>query len=174
MVNDSNSSTFVKQLTLGTMIVNTPNNKGHSECGSGTVRTKFMPYQIPQLVILQSDISNLLPPNHFVYPLIKAVRQFDMSGILFKYEGKRRAGHHACDPSMMLALIFCCYHEGRTSSRAIEQMAKENIPCLLIVGGRTPDHDTIANLLSMHRHEFDRVFRQTVLMADKKSTRWHV
>jgi len=167
MDNYSNSSTSVEQLKLCIKLVNAPARSQSLVRTGGTARTSFLPQQVPQLFVLRSDISALLPADHFAYTVIEAIKQMDLSEVLAKYEGKRGVGRHAYDPHMMLALIIYCYHEGRKSTRAIEQMAKENIPCRVITGGRTPDHDTIANFLAMHRQVFDGIFQQTVVMAER-------
>lgn len=161
MTSNSSSSARFEQLTLGISMVQEPRIQANTvSVRTGSARTIFIPQTVPQLVLLPSDISVLLPGEHIVYTVIRAVRQLDLSGILVKYEGKNRLGRPAYNPIMMLTLIVFCYCEGHTSARTIEKMAKESIPCRVITGGRTPDHDTIANFLAMHREKFNSIFQQ--------------
>ena len=161
MAGNFSSSAQFEQLVLGIDMVPIPGiQTGTASVGTGSARTRFARQMVPQLVLLPSDISVLLPKGHVVYTIIRAIRQLDLSGIFAKYEGKRGIGRPAYNPIMMLTLIVFCYCEGHTSARTIEKMARESIPCRVITGGRTPDHDTIANFLSMHREEFDSIFQQ--------------
>lgn len=40
------------------------------------------------------------------------------------------------------------------------------MPCCVITGNQTPNHDTISNYLKLHRAEFDNIFQQVLLKAD--------
>ena len=76
-------------------------------------------------------------------------------------------GRSPYDPVMMLTLIMYCYTKGAKSTRAVERMCKESVPCRIITGNQTPDHDTIANYLSLHRAQFDDLFQQVLELADQ-------
>lgn len=168
MVGQFNAECEIEQLRLGIRLMSAPERQPTvASEARGTARTRFLPHQVPNLVLFPSDLSSLLPRDHFVYTVIKAVRCLELSGILAKYEGKGSVGRPAYDPTMMLMLIIYCHSQGCTSSRGIEKMARENIPCRIISGGQTPDHDTIANFLVLHRQEFDNIFQQVLQMADK-------
>jgi transposase len=165
MGNDFTSQTTVKQLSFGLKLIDEPRHVSASVI-KGTARTKFLTHQLPHLVLLPSDMSPLLPRDHLAHSVINVVRQLDLSGIFARYEGKRAVGRPAYDPVIMLTLIIYCYCMGQTSTRTIEKMAKENIPCRIITGNREPDHDTIANFLRLHRHEFDNIFQQVLEMVN--------
>jgi len=135
--------------------------------GKGLARTRWRPQLHRQLVLLPPDLKPLLPDQHFVFFLISTIRQFDLSGILVKYEHKAGTGRPAYDPVMMLTLILYCYCNGTSSARGIEKLCRENVPCRIITGNQTPDHDTIANYLAMHREQFDNIFQQTLELADQ-------
>lgn len=168
MVNNISAVLSVEQMKLGIRLVGkAPSKLVRTKGGRGNCRTKFLPYLAPHLVTLPADLSILLPYNHLAHSIMKAVRQLDLTGILAKYEGKCRVGRSAYDPVMMLTLILYCYCEGQTSTRAIEKMARENIPCRVITGGRTPDHDTIASFLATHRDNFDSIFQQVLEIVDR-------
>ncbi len=152
------------QLTLDISVpafVETQNN------GKGLARTLSRQQLHRQLVLLPSDLKPLLPDDHFVFFLIGTIQHFELSEILDKYENKAGIGRPAYDPIMMLTLILYCYCNGTSSGRGIEKLCRESIPCRIITGNQTPDHDTISNFLAMHRQQFDKIFQQTLEMADR-------
>jgi transposase len=164
----SNATSTVTQLRLGIKLVSGVQSKpSRSPDARGKAQTRFMPYQAPHLVLLPAEMSALLPEGHLGWSISKAVRELDLTGILNKYSGKGGVGRDAYDPTMMLTAIIYCYCEGQTSTRSIEKMCKENIPCRILAGGLTPDHDTINNFLLMHRHQFPGIFQQVLKMVDR-------
>ena len=135
--------------------------------GKGIERTLWRRQLSSQLVLLPPNLKPLLPKSHFVFFLISTIRDFDLSGILDKYENKTGIGRPAYDPIMLLTLILYCYCNGTTSGRGIERLCRESVPCRIITGNQTPDHDTIANYLTMHREQFNSLFQQTLELADR-------
>lgn len=164
MANNTNGKGSNLQLKLD-MSVPAPVEAG--SVGKGLARTLWRPQLHRQLVLLPPDLKPLLPDQHFVFFLISTIRLFDLSGILVKYEHKAGIGRPAYDPVMMLTLILYCYCNGTSSARGIEKLCRENVPCRIITGNQTPDHDTIANYLAMHREQFDNIFQQTLELADQ-------
>ena len=135
--------------------------------GKGLKRTLWRPQLNRQLVLLPPNLKPLLPDDHFVFFLMSTIRHFELSGILDKYENKAGIGRPAYDPTMMLTLILYCYCNGTSSGRGIEKLCRESIPCRIITGNQTPDHDTIANYLALHREQFNNIFQQTLELADR-------
>lgn len=133
----------------------------------GTRLVLFRPQLHSQLVLLPSELQSRLAVDHFVFFILDTVRSLDLSAILSRYEKKGGVGRPAYDPVMMLSLILYCYCTGVTSSRGIERACRECVPCLVIAGNQTPDHDTISNYLKLHRGQFDNIFQQTLLKADR-------
>src|ERR1700679_1201229 len=133
---------------------------------TGTRSTLFRRQLDKQLVLLPMDFKSRLPGDHLVFFIIDMVSRLDLSGILVKYENKSGVGRPAYDPTMMLTLILYCYCTGTTSGRAIERSCRESVPCGVITGNQTPDHDTISNYLLLHREQFDNIFQQTLHQAE--------
>lgn len=152
-------------ITLGTAVRS--QTAATSSSKRGRAKTRFIAYQVPHLVLLPNEMSSLLPPEHLGWSISKAVRDLDLTVILAKYSGKAAAGRSAFDPVMMLTVIIYCYCEGQTSTRAMEKMCRENIPCRVLAGGSTPDHDTFDNFLLLHRCSFLDIFQQVLLMVDR-------
>ena len=134
--------------------------------GKGLKQTLFRRQLATQLVLLPADFKSRLPDNHLVFFIIDMVSKLDLSGILVKYESKSGIGRPAYDPQMMLTLVLYCYCTGTTSGRAIERSCRESVPCGVITGNQTPDHDTISNYLLLHREQFDNIFQQTLQQAE--------
>ena len=133
----------------------------------GRELTLFRSQLSAQLVLLPPDLKSLLPSGHLVFFLINTINELDLSGILLKYKNKGGFGRPAYAPAMLLTLVIYCYSEGITSTRAIERMCHESVPCRILTGNQTPDHDTIANFLKMHREQFDDIFQQVLVLADQ-------
>ena len=168
MGNYSKATSTAKQLRLGIKLASAVESEfAMSPDARGRATTRFIPYQVPHLVLLPTEMSALLPNGHLAWSIFKAVRELDLTGILEKYSGKGGVGRNAYDPTMLLTVIIYCYCEGQASSRAIERMCKENIPCRVLAGGLTPDHDTIHNFLLIHRREFPGIFQQVLKMVDQ-------
>jgi transposase len=134
---------------------------------NGTRSTLFRRQLATQLLLLPTNFESRLPNNHLVFFIIDMVSRLDLSGILVKYENKSGVGRPAYDPTMMLTLILYCYCTGTTSGRAIERSCRESVPCSLITGNQTPDHDTISNFLLLHREQFDCIFQQILQQAEQ-------
>jgi len=131
-------------------------------------RSTLFRRQLPtQLVLLPSDFKSRLPDDHLVFFIIDMVSRLDLSGIFVKYEKKAGIGRPAYDPTMMLTLILYCYCTGTTSGRAIERACRESVPCGVITGNQTPDHDTISSYLLLHREQCDSIFQQILQQAEE-------
>jgi len=154
------------QLKLETGMA-TPVRRSPATSANGSGSTMFRRQLATQLVLLPADFKSRLPDNHLVFFIIDIVSQLDLSGILVKYENKSRVGRPAYDPTMMLTLILYCYCIGTTSGRAIERSCRESVPCGVITGNQTPDHDTISNFLLLHREQFDCIFQQVLQQAEE-------
>ena len=145
----------------------TPVRKAPAASAIGSRSTLFRRQLCTQLVLLPADFKSRLPDNHLVFFIIDMVSRLDLSGILVKYENKSGVGRPAYDPTMMLTLILYCYCTGTTSGRAIERSCRESVPCGVITGNQTPDHDTISNFLLLHREQFDCIFQQILQQAEE-------
>jgi transposase len=168
MGNYCRATSTAEQLRLGIKLVSAVQSKAALDPDArGKAKTRFIPYQAAHLVLLPTEMSALLPEGHLAWSISKAVRELDLTGILDKYSGKCGVGRDAYDPTMMLTVIIYCYCEGQASTRDIEKMCKENVPCRVLAGGLTPDHDTINSFLLLHRHEFPGIFHQVLKMVDQ-------
>lgn len=153
------------QLSLG---IDVPKNvQAASRTRVRNGRTRFRPYQEKQLGIFPVELEGMLPEDHLVFFVIDVVDWLDLSKVLSKYEGKSGLGRSPYHPVMMVTLLLYCYCCGKQSSREIEQMLIENIPCHIIAGSEKPDHDTINEFRRTHLQELGDLFQQVLEMADK-------
>lgn len=153
------------QLGLGIDVPKNAQPMSNTRVDSG--RTRFRPYQVKQLGLFPTELEALLPEDHFVFFVRDAVARLDLSKILSKYEGKSGLGRDPYNPVMMATLILYCYCCGVTSSREIESMLTESIPCRIIAGNEKPDHDTINSFRQMHLEALGALFQQVLGLADK-------
>ena len=86
----------------------------------------FMPCDRDQELLLPPSLREWLPEDHFVWFVLAAVEEMDLSGFYAAYrlDGHGRAAH---DPAMMVALLLYAYALGRRSSRAIERACVEDV-----------------------------------------------
>ena len=163
MGKDCNPNAQAKQLSLDICVGNIVRQK--KEQGAGSRHSRFRKQLSEQLVLLPPDLNPVLPRDHEVFFFIKTIRSLDLSAILKKYENKGVIGRKPYDPTMMLTLILYCQSRGVKSSRGIERMCQESVPCRIITGNQIPDHDTIANYQAMHRSVYPDIFQQVLEIA---------
>lgn len=166
MTKDSIAQGSVSQLKLDISVPHSPVRR-LDPAAQGLRHCRFKPQLNAQLVLLPPNLKPLLPDNHFVFFLINTVKQLDLSGILVKYMNRGGIGRSPYDPLMMITLIVYCYSQGVKSTREMERMCRESVPCRIITGNQTPDHDTFANYQTMHRSQFEHIFQQVLELADR-------
>ena len=99
----------------------------------------FKEYNQNQLM-LPIDIECLIPANHMVRVINRAIDQMKLEPLFAKYRGGGRSSFH---PVMMTKLIVYAYADKIYSSRRIEKAARENIMYMWLCGGNVPDFKTI-------------------------------
>ena len=106
--------------------------------------------------MLPLDIETLIPENHMVRIISRAIDEMDLHPLIAQYPGGGRASFH---PAMMTKLIVYAYSDKIYSSRRIEKAARENIMYMWLCRGQAPDFKTI-NTFRSERCE-TRFFRAT-------------
>lgn len=95
----------------------------------------FIPYTQDQLT-LPLSIESLIPENHIVRVVNKAIDQMNLEPLFEKYPGGGRSSFH---PVMMTKLIVYAYTDKIFSCRRIAKAARENIMYMWLCGGNQPD-----------------------------------
>ena len=85
--------------------------------------------------MLPLDIETLIPENHMVRIISRAIDEMDLHPLIAQYPGGGRASFH---PAMMTKLIVYAYSDKIYSSRRIEKAARENIMYMWLYAGVRP------------------------------------
>jgi transposase len=108
----------------------------------------FLACDREQSFLLPPDVREWLPEDHLAWFVIDAVGVMDTARCYAAYR-EDGWGRAAYEPSMMIALLLCCWSRGVRSSRAIERACVEDAACRVIAHQR-PDHATIGRFVERH------------------------
>lgn len=100
----------------------------------------FKEYTMGQLVLLPTDLEELIPDNHLVRVINRFIEQMDLGPLLARYKGGGTSSYH---PKMMLKVLIYAYTQKIYSSRRIAKALRESIPFLWLSGLNQPDFRTI-------------------------------
>lgn len=102
-----------------------------------------------QVLLMPPSLRDWLPEDHFVWFVLAAVEEMDLSGFYgaYRLDGHGRPAH---DPAMMVALLLYGYARGQRSSRVIERACVEDIAYRVIAANEVPDHTTVARFRQRH------------------------
>ena len=125
-------------------------------------KIKFKEYQQNQMVLLPSNLDDLIPAEHPVRVVNKIIDEIEISPLLKKYNP---AGCHSYHPKMLLKVIVYGYLSNIYSSRKIEAAVKENISFMWLAAMSQPDHNTINRFRSERlKGVIKKIFSQIVLL----------
>jgi len=69
-------------------------------------RPSFIPYNQDQITFLPPSLEGLIPENHVVRVVNRAIDNINLSGLMSKYDGGGRSSYN---PVMMLKIIIYAY-----------------------------------------------------------------
>ena len=121
----------------------------------------YRPVDRDQMFLLPPDMRQWLPERHFVWFLLAAVEQLDVS----PFEKGRRlggVGREGYDPRMLLALLIYGYAVGQRSSRRIEDLCVTDVAFRVICAEDAPDHSTICRFRKENREAVAELFVQVL------------
>lgn len=93
-----------------------------------------------QMMLLPTNLEELIPENHLVRVISRFVDRMDLSALEAKYKGGGTSSYH---PKMMLKVYLYAYTQKTYSSRRIAKSLRENIHFMWLSGNNRPDHRTI-------------------------------
>lgn len=126
----------------------------------------FRPVDRDQQFLLPPDMSQWLPAGHFVWFLIDALDELDMS--VFEEAGRRGGvGRRAYDPRLLLGLLVYGYATGQRSSRRIEDLCHTDVAFRVLCAQDVPDHTTISRFRQTHQDAAADLFTQVLMLAGK-------
>jgi transposase len=116
----------------------------------------FKEYNRDQQFLLPPSLDELIPADHVVRVVDKAIDKMDIGPLLDTYKGGGTSSYH---PRMMLKVIVYGYIQKKYSSRAIAKALREDINFMWISGMNRPDFRTINLFRSSRLKEtIDRIF----------------
>jgi len=103
-------------------------------------KAAFKPYEQHQLSLLPIDLDSLIPENHMVRVVDRAIESMNTKPLFDRYPG---GGCSAYNPVMMLKVIVYAYADKIYSSRRIAKATRENINFMWLTGNVQLDFMTI-------------------------------
>lgn len=100
----------------------------------------FKQYAMDQMLLMPRSYEEMIPEDHLVRVVNRAVEQIQLEGLLAQYVGGGTSSYH---PKMMLKVLVYAYCQKIYTSRRIAAALRENIHFLWLSGGNTPDFRTI-------------------------------
>ena len=117
-----------------------------------------------QVLLMPPSLADWLPEEHFVWTVLGAVEQMDLSGFYGAYRANGQ-GRAAYDPAVMLSLLLYAYASGISSSRQIERCCEVDVAFKVIAALRVPDHSTIAEFRRRHQDAIADVFVEVLALC---------
>lgn len=103
-------------------------------------KVTFKPYEQHQGMLFMPSFEELIPSEHLVRLVSRAIDGMALETLLNAYEGGGASNYH---PKMLLKVLVYGYTDRLYSSRRLEKATRENINYMWLTGMQTPDHNTI-------------------------------
>jgi transposase len=100
----------------------------------------FKPYVMNQPSLLPPRLDELIPENHLVRVVNRAIERLDLAPLLAQYKGGGTSSFH---PRMMLKVLVYAYTQRIYTSRQIAKALRENIHFMWLSGQSQPDFRTL-------------------------------
>ena len=117
-----------------------------------------------QQYLLPPSMKDWLGEDHFVWFLLDAVEQMDLSAFhaAHRRDGKGQKAHH---PEIMLAVMLYGYCHGERSSRQLERLCQESVPYRILAADTAPDHCAFARFRQRHEATLKAVFLEVLRLC---------
>jgi len=123
-------------------------------------QASFKAYEQHQLSLLPIDLETLIPENHMVRVVDRAIESMNTKPLFDRYPG---GGTSAYNPVMMLKVIVYAYADKIYSSRKIAKATRENINYMWLTGNVQLDFMTINRFRSERlKGIIDDIFTEVV------------
>jgi transposase len=100
----------------------------------------FKPYVMNQPSLIPPSWEELIPADHPVRVVNRAIEQVNLEALLGQYKGGGTSSYH---PRMMLKVLVYAYTQRVYSSRQIAKALRENVNFIWLSGGNRPDFRTM-------------------------------
>ena len=129
---------------------------------------KYIPYDYNQHAMVVINFTDQIQPGTFEYALHYLVEnKLDLS-CFDKFYKNDVSGRLAYDPAILLKIILFAYSKGITSSREIAWCCRHNIIFMALSCQSTPHFTTIADFISGHAGQVEKLFEQVLLVCDEQ------
>lgn len=126
----------------------------------------FKKYEQHQLSMLPINIEDLIPENHVVRVVDRAIDNININPLLKKYLGGGTSSYH---PLMMLKVIIYAYVDKIYSCRKIAKACRENVMYMWLSGNQRPDFMTINRFRSKRMKDvIFNVFAEVVNLLEEE------
>ena len=117
-----------------------------------------------QLYLLPPSMKEWLGEDHFVWFLLEALEQMDLSAFdaAHRPDGKGQKAHH---PEIMLAVLLYGYCHGERSSRQLERLCRESVPYRILASDTAPDHCAFARFRQRHEAALKAIFMDVLRLC---------
>jgi transposase len=120
-----------------------------------------------QVFLFPPALEDWVPLNHPARFIREFVADLDLRklGFVVKPVGDAGANHYSAD--LLLSVWLYGYFERIRSSRKLEAALKSNLPLIWLSGLHQPDHSSLWRFWAANKAPLRKVFKETVLVADK-------
>jgi transposase len=125
-----------------------------------SIGLRFKAHKRDQEWLFPPSIGEMIPLDHPVRFIDKAVNEFDISSILSSYKPGGASIYH---PRVLIKLLVYGYMDRKYSSRDLEKALHENVVYMWLCSMNKPDHVTISNFRSKKlKGEIKSIFAQVL------------
>jgi len=126
----------------------------------------FKPYLKDQMTFLPIDLSTLIPENHMVRVIDKAIDSMNTKPLVETYKGGGTSAYH---PVMMLKVLVYAYADKIFSSRNIAKATRENVNFLWLTGNVQLDFMTINRFRSQRLNGIiEKIFEEVIMLLHRE------
>jgi len=126
----------------------------------------FKPYNQHQLSFLPIDFDSVIPSNHMVRLVDRAIESMATKPLIAQYPG---GGSSAYNPVMMLKVLVYAYLDKIYTSRRIAKATRENINFMWLTGNVQLDHMTVNRFRSERlKGIIDDIFAEVIALLMKE------
>jgi transposase len=100
----------------------------------------FKRYAMDQMLLMPRSYEEMIPEDHLVWVVNRAVKRIDLESLLSGYAGGGTSSYH---PQMRVKVLVYAYCQKIYMSRKITAALRENLYFIWLSGGNTPDFRTI-------------------------------
>jgi len=128
------------------------------------LRNDYIACNREHLCLLSASMKDWLPEAPFVWFLLDATAQMDLSVFhgTYREDGCGQKVHH---PEIMLAVLLYGYCHGERSSRQLERLCLESVPYRILASDTQPDHCAFARFRQRHEAALKGLFLEILRLC---------